>query len=190
MYTPLIPKIFQEPPSNKKNITKKCISPPKSSIPEKIPYFRPGTLEIRLGEHQLNTIDETLIVKDFNVDQIVKAASYDYPARSSNDIALVRLAEAADLTVYTPVCLPVDQQDFTGFLSTVAGWGATAENGVTAHILQELEGLEVVSDDQCKASIDSVSGYSRADVSQDMLCAGGNQGKVQQFSHNHGWMFF
>jgi len=135
------------------------------------------TLEIRLGEHQLNTIDETLIVKDFNVDQIVKAASYDYPARSSNDIALVRLAEAADLTVYTPVCLPVDQQDFTGLLSTVAGWGATAENGVTAHILQELEGLEVVSDDQCKASIDSVSGYSRTDVSQDMLCAGGNQGK-------------
>ena len=112
------------------------------------------------------------------MERIVNAANYDYPAISSNDISLVRLAEAADLTIYTPVCLPAAQQDFTGQLSTVAGWGATAENGFTAHILQELEGLEVVSDDQCKASIGAVSGYSSSDVTPDMLCAGGNQGKV------------
>ena len=113
------------------------------------------------------------------MEQIVKADSYDHPALSSNDIALVRLTEDADLAIYTPVCLPTAQQDFTGQFSTVAGWGATAENGVTAHILQELEGLEVVSDDQCKASIGAVGGYSSSDVTPDMLCAGGNQGQVQ-----------
>ena len=51
------------------------------------------TLEIRLGEHQLNTIDETLIVKDFNVNLIVKAPNYNIPKSTSNDIALVRLSE-------------------------------------------------------------------------------------------------
>ena len=112
------------------------------------------------------------------MDQIVKASSYNHPAESSNDITLVRLAEAADLTVYTPVCLPSPDQDFTGEMSVVTGWGATAESGTTAHILQELEGLEVLSDDQCKVKIGAVSGFSGQDISSDMLCAGGNQGQV------------
>ena len=137
----------------------------------------PGTLEIRLGEHQLNTIDETLIVKDFNVDLIVKAPNYNNPVSTSNDIALVRLSEEADLTKYTPVCLPSHNQDFTGQQSTVAGWGATSESGPISHILQELEGLTVVSDSQCGAAIGAVQGYSSSDISSDMLCAGGEQGR-------------
>ena len=136
-----------------------------------------GTLEIRLGEHQLNTIDETLIVKDFNVDLIVNHPNYNNPSGSSNDIALVRLAEDADLAVYTPVCLPSHQQDFTGRQSTVAGWGATSESGPLSHVLQELEGLPVVSDSQCRTAIGSVPGYSDSDISSDMLCAGGDQGR-------------
>ena len=116
-------------------------------------------------------------MKDFNVEEIKLASSYNSPAVSSNDIALVRLAEAADLSLYTPVCLPAPREDFTGRLSIVAGWGATAEGGTTAHILQELGGLEVVSDQQCQASIGAVAGYSSSDVSSDMLCAGGNRGK-------------
>ena len=136
-----------------------------------------SNLEIRLGEHQLNTVGETLIVKDFNVERIVLAASYNSPATSSNDIALVKLTEAADLAVYTPVCLPAAQEDFTGQFSIVTGWGTTSEGGATAHILQELGGLEVVSDQQCAASIGAVGGYSSSDVSSDMLCAGGNQGQ-------------
>ena len=67
-------------------------------------------MEIRLGEHQLNTIDETLITKDFKVDLIVLHPDYHSPSRFSNDIALVRLAEEADLTLYTPACLPHTNQ--------------------------------------------------------------------------------
>ena len=43
--------------------------------------------------------------------------------------------------------------------------------------LQELAGLAVVSDESCGAAIGSVGGYSASDVTQDMLCAGGEQGK-------------
>ena len=68
------------------------------------------TLSVRLGEHQLNTLDETMIVKDFNVALIVLAPRYNQPSSSSNDIALLRLAEAADLSVYSPACLPATDQ--------------------------------------------------------------------------------
>ena len=102
---------------------------------------------------------------------IVLAPDYHSPASYSNDIALVRLAEAADLSVYSPACLPTSNQDFTGRLSTVAGWGATAEGGATAHILQELEGLEVLSDQQCRGRLGSSA------ISSDMLCAGGEEGE-------------
>ena len=65
-----------------------------------------------------------MITKDFNVDLIVNAPDYQTPSGMSNDIALVRLAEDADLSVYTPACLPAADQDYTGQNSTVAGWGA------------------------------------------------------------------
>ena len=46
-----------------------------------------------------------------------------------------------------------------------------------AAVLQELAGLVVVSDEDCGAAIATQGGYSEADVTQDMLCAGGEQGK-------------
>ena len=69
-----------------------------------------ASLSVRLGEHQLNTLDETMIVKDFNVALIVVHPDYNRPSSSSNDIALVRLAEPADLAVYSPACLPASNQ--------------------------------------------------------------------------------
>ena len=81
----------------------------------------------------------------------------------------MRLTEPADPSVYTPVCLPTTNQDFTGQLATVAGWGATAEGGAEAHILQDLEGLRVVSDQKCREQLGSFS--------PDMLCAGGEEGR-------------
>ena len=112
-----------------------------------------------------------MITKDFNVDLIVNAPDYQTPSGMSNDIALVRLAEDADLSVYTPACLPAADQDYTGQNSTVAGWGATQEGGATAHILQELHGLEVMSDDHCRGLLGNSA------ISADMVCAGGQEGK-------------
>ena len=60
---------------------------------------------------------------------MVTHPDYNSPYSYSNDIALVRLAEAADLTVYTPACLPATNQGFTGQLATVAA-GAGGAGGV------------------------------------------------------------
>ena len=127
-------------------------------------------MEIRLGEHQRDTINETLITKDFNVEKIVLHPDYNTPSWLSNDIALLKLAEDVDLSVYSPACLPDTDEDFTGQLATLAGWGRT-EDGGFSNILQELEGLEILSDDQCREIRDSSL------ISSDMVCAGGEQGE-------------
>ena len=99
---------------------------------------------IRLGEHDRGTGDETMMTKDFDVDLILPYPEFGRPSSHSNDITLMRLTEAADLAVYTPACLPATNQDFTGRLATVAGWGRTKPNKTTKPlILQELEGLKV-----------------------------------------------
>jgi len=135
--------------------------------------IRPGQLTIRLGEHQWNIKDETMITKDFDIDLIMMAPNYDSPYNNSNDIALIRLASHADISIYTPICLPSHLQDFTGQTSTVAGWGQTSFAGTLAIILQELEGLPILPDSQCQSAY-AKKGYK---VSSDMMCAGGEEGK-------------
>jgi len=135
-------------------------------------YYKKN-LKIRLGEHDLNIIDETMITKDFDIDLIVNAPNYNIPYFASNDIALIRLTSNADTSIYTPICLPTHLQDFTGQTSTVAGWGRTTEGGTSANILQELEGLPIIPDSQCKSNFATVG----MEVSPDMVCAGGEEGK-------------
>ena len=89
---------------------------------------------------------------------------------------MVRLAEAADLSVYTPACLPEANEDFTGKMALLTGWGTTSFGGIAADTLQELDNLPIVSDASCSSIFDSVSGYSGS-VTSDMLCAGGEVGK-------------
>ena len=47
--------------------------------------------------------------------------SYKSPKASSNDIALLKLAEDIDLTTYTPACLPTSGADYTGQNGRVYG---------------------------------------------------------------------
>ena len=47
--------------------------------------------------------------------------SYNNPKASSNDIALLKLAEDIDLTTYTPACLPTSGADYTGQNGRVYG---------------------------------------------------------------------
>jgi len=136
-----------------------------------------ANLQIRLGEHSRNVIEESLLTKDFGVNFILKHPQYNIPKPSSNDIALVRLTgEGADISIYTPACLPASGQDFTGQSSLLTGWGATTEGGSVAETLQVLDGLSIVSDASCQESLATIPGYADS-VTSDMLCAGGEAGK-------------
>ena len=83
-------------------------------------------------------------------------------------MAMVRLVEDVDLSVYTPVCLPAPNQDFRGLQATVTGWGSS--NGHSnSHVLQELA-VEIMSWWSCQRTINQPGGL---DVSEDKLCATG-----------------
>ena len=47
--------------------------------------------------------------------------SYNVPFESSNNIALLKLAEKVDLNIYTPACLPAPNTDYTGKTGSVYG---------------------------------------------------------------------
>ena len=99
-----------------------------------------GQLEIRLGEHIRSSTSDSSITRDFKVSSITNHPQYN---GHSNDIAMVKsqkylrllhltnyqvkLAEAADLSIFTPVCMP-RQSDYTGLRTTVIGWGDTSSN--------------------------------------------------------------
>ena len=123
-------------------------------------------MRILLGEHTI--IDETKITKEFNVDLIDVHPSFDMPLKwkqSTGDIAMVRLAEAVDLSVYTPVCLPATNQDFSGLQATVTGWGSNGHSN--SHVLQELA-VEIMSWWSCELRMIH---YRWLDMSENKLCA-------------------
>ena len=134
-----------------------------------------GMIKIHLGKDQL--FKTGTIVKAFQVDRIERAPNYNYPSEYSNDIALLRLTEKVDLTVYTPVCLPAHNQTFTGRQATVIGWGATSDTDFFSDTLQEVEGVPVLSDSECRTALESVQGFSGSDISSDMLCTGEELGR-------------
>ena len=46
---------------------------------------------------------------------------YNYHVAENNDIALLKLAEAVDLSIYTPACLPASSADYVGQTAKVYG---------------------------------------------------------------------
>jgi hypothetical protein len=51
---------------------------------------------------------------------MIKHPNYD-DLTSVNDIALVKLSSKADISIFTPVCLPTSGEDFTGEVATLTG---------------------------------------------------------------------
>lgn len=71
-----------------------------------------------------------------------------------------------------PACLPDGSRtDFAGSLTTIAGWGRTAEKYPTSPVLRFVT-VPVWSQDQC---LDS--GYGPKRITENMMCAGYHDGK-------------
>ena len=81
------------------------------------------TLEVKLGEHVIDSSTESNITKNFLVAKVIVHPGYDRydPSSHQNDISLLKLAITADTKKFMPVCLPLQHQDFTGQTSTVIG---------------------------------------------------------------------
>merc|ERR1712117_976028 len=80
-----------------------------------------GPTSLVLGEHDLssaNDADDTNR-KEVSVTSIVHP-NYN-PSTTNNDIALLKLSESVDLSIYTPACLPASSADYVGQSAKVYG---------------------------------------------------------------------
>jgi len=140
--------------------------------------FSSGPTSLVLGEHDLssaNDADDTNR-KEVSVTSIVHP-NYN-PSTTNNDIALLKLSESVDLSIYTPACLPASSADYVGQSAKVYGWGKTDPCGFTTSAkLLEAE-VTIVSDADCAAgsgqtqcSNDPSTVSYAGQITSQMLCA-------------------
>jgi secreted trypsin-like serine protease len=147
------------------------------------PNFPPNDpTSLVLGEHDLSNandiLDSSLNRKEVSVTTIHNT-NYD-SSTVNNDIALLKLAEAVDLSIYTPACLPASSADYVGQTAKVYGWGKTDLcSSTTSSKLMEAE-VTVVSDADCDAgsgqpflqcSGDPTTVSYSGKITDQMLCA-------------------
>ncbi|KAL1428867.1 hypothetical protein MTO96_016623 [Rhipicephalus appendiculatus] len=129
-------------------------------------------LRVALGKHFRSDSKDDANVQVRQVAEIHVNFDYD-PSTYDNDIALLQLDEAVELTPRVrPVCLPTDRSARVhlqeGKLGVATGWGLT-ESGDYADVLSEAV-LPVVANEKCQEA------YERAGVpltvSEAMFCAG------------------
>ena len=95
----------------------------------------------------------------------------DYnPSNTQNDISVLELDQALDLTAYPnikPICLPSQDATFANTDATVSGWGTLSSGGDLVAHLQEVD-VTVFADGDC--------GMMDSYMTSDMMCAGVKEG--------------
>ncbi|KAL3230348.1 hypothetical protein MRX96_023401 [Rhipicephalus microplus] len=114
-------------------------------------------LRVALGKHFRSGSKDDANVQVRQIAEIHVNFDYD-PTTYDNDIALLQLDEAVELTPRVrPVCLPTDRSARVhlqeGKLGVVTGWGLT-ESGDYADVLSEAV-LPVVANEKCQEAGDS-----------------------------------
>merc|ERR1719150_1674729 len=82
-----------------------------------------NTMSIVLGEFDISGNTDILEKEVKLAEDPIVHECFSSPKKQSNDIALLKLADDVDLTIYTPACLPEPDDDYTGKKGNVYGWG-------------------------------------------------------------------
>jgi len=144
-----------------------CVGPPSSPA-----VLLPGEVFVVLGEHDTASTTETNLRKVVGVSKVIVSPIWN-PFSQIGDLAVLKLEEAVDLEVYTPICLPAFTDTWMdGQNGLVTGWGAAIVSGnfVQPTKLQEVE-APIQTRDTCEAAFTAV-GAPPGLVSTGMVCAG------------------
>ena len=118
-------------------------------------------LQVKIGLHNVNGTTGSITR---NVDQVIIHPQYSGWSLD-NDYALLHLSQP--VTNFEPIQLITDtDHDEEPVMSTVMGWGATYSGGWGSDVLLE---VDVPIDDSC-------GNYSNSDITNNMVCAGDNNG--------------
>lgn len=133
----------------------------------------PSQFTVTLGDYIQSNATASPLRKIFSVSQIIYNSKY-VSSSYDNDIALMKLSTAADMTVYTPVCLPAAGTDYTGKTASIYGWGTTSSGGSVSDTLLEAA-ITIVSQATCQAAYNTYTaaqGQSSVTITSNMICAG------------------
>lgn len=142
-----------------------------------------GPAFARLGDVNLNTViddDPRHPPQHIRIVQAIPHEHYEnrrtFPKRIDNDIALLKLAEPAQLSdVVKPICLPEQARPISELErkhAVIAGWGITEFDGLSSSVMMWAR-VNTSDHNQC------VKNYDLARVTvhrQKQLCANGNAG--------------
>ena len=121
----------------------------------------PNNIDVVIGLHNVNGTTGNQTV---GVDQIIIHPQYSNNSLN-NDYALLLLDEP--ITDFEPIQLATDTaHDEEPVMSTTMGWGATSSGGNSSNFLLE---VDVPIDDSC-------GNYSNNEITNNMVCAGFNNG--------------
>ena len=118
-------------------------------------------LQVKIGLHNVNGTQGSITR---NVDQVIVHPQYSGWSLD-NDYALLHLSQP--VTTFEPIQLITENShDNEPVMSTTMGWGTTQSGGNSSNILLE---VDVPIDDSC-------GNYSNSDITNNMVCAGDNNG--------------
>lgn len=146
-------------------------------------------LRVRLGEHTISSSISSYAI-EHRVDRIVIHEDYDVSSSTKDDtlvyftgdIALVRLDSHADISKYTPACLPKDSESFFGKFGVLTGfnlpdWDASDDAQSASHSMPaEVDQVLVIPHDICDNfffvtdTYHNSLGYTHGDINDKHVC--------------------
>ena len=104
-----------------------------------------------------------------NVVQVIVHRKY-VATTFENDIALLKLDREVHYDEHiVPICLPDDNDEFTGRMATVAGWGRLRYQGGVPAILQEVQ-VPIMENHVCQELF--LTGGHQKKIHDSFMCAG------------------
>nr|XP_027215136.1 uncharacterized protein PB18E9.04c-like [Penaeus vannamei] len=118
--------------------------------------FPIGSLEVLLGEHNINTDQDTSATVRRGVDATVTHPNFD-PTTQENNLLLLRLDVPLNLFLgpaIQPICLPDPADLFEEVRATFTGWGNLNTQQSQPFILQKLE-MTTLKNSDCVGKVSS-----------------------------------
>ncbi|CAH1731777.1 unnamed protein product [Aphis gossypii] len=121
------------------------------------------------GEYDISGEVESKRSISKNVKRVIVHRQYD-AATFENDIALLELESPVNYDQHiVPICMPDDEDDFTGRMAVVTGWGRLKYGGGVPSILQEVQ-VPIIENQVCQDMFET-AGHTKTILSS-FLCAG------------------